>query len=834
MALNVGELFGTVSIDSSQARKGLDETEGAFEGLLGTLKAGAIAAAAAGIAIGAALVGGLAGAMDTEAANARLTAQLGATGPEAKRYGQAAGALYSAGYGESLAGVSDAIRAATQNGILGRDATVAEIKQVSGGLLTVAEVLGEEVGRTATAVGNILRNGLAKNAKEAFDLITAGAQNGANKADDLVDTFNEYSVQFAKLGLSGPQALGLLSQAIKAGARDSDVAADALKEFAIRAVEGTAESAASFAALGLNADKMRAAVAKGGPAAAAALDEVLDRLRKTQGKADAATVAFGLFGTKSEDLQGALYALDPSSAVAGLGQLTGATDKAGATLHDTAASSLEAFKRQVQTAFVDFVGGKGLPVLKEVTGYLSANFGPSVKLVAGFISGDIIPALSDFYHWVDANKVPLQVVAGIIAAIFLPHLIALGVTATVTGVKTAAAWVMTQVAAIRAAAVHSAQVVAMVARWIFLGAQAIWNAGRLLVAYALMDGGAVRSAATAAVTFARHVAGWVLLAVQSGVQAARSAAAWLVIQAAQAQAAGVASLTFARMVGGWILMGTQSLMQAARMAAAWVVAMGPIGWVIAFVIAVVALIIANWDTVKKATVAAWEAVWGAIKTVWSWIVAAVTWYLNFILSIWRGAWDLLLGVLRWARDLVIGYFRMIFDGASAALGWISSKIDSFVGFVLGLKGRITSAASGLFDGLVSAGRSGLNFLISLWNRLDLGFSIRIPDWVPGIGGQGFSVPDLFPDIPMLAKGGIVPATPGGRLAVVGEGGQDEAVIPLNRLAGMLGAGGGGPVYVTVQIGERAVSDMVEGVLTQRPEAVAAAARTGDRYLNRRG
>ena len=44
----------------------------------------------------------------------------------------------------------------------------------------------------------------------------------------------------------------------------------------------------------------------------------------------------------------------------------------------------------------------------------------------------------------------------------------------------------------------------------------------------------------------------------------------------------------------------------------------------------------------------------------------------------------------------------------------------------------------------------------------------------------------------LAEGGIVPATPGGRLALIGEGGQDEAVIPLDRAKNRIeGLGGGG-------------------------------------------
>jgi hypothetical protein len=39
-------------------------------------------------------------------------------------------------------------------------------------------------------------------------------------------------------------------------------------------------------------------------------------------------------------------------------------------------------------------------------------------------------------------------------------------------------------------------------------------------------------------------------------------------------------------------------------------------------------------------------------------------------------------------------------------------------------------------------------------------------------------------IPALANGGIVKASPGGTLALIGEGGRDEAVIPLDRAGGM--------------------------------------------------
>ena len=59
-------------------------------------------------------------------------------------------------------------------------------------------------------------------------------------------------------------------------------------------------------------------------------------------------------------------------------------------------------------------------------------------------------------------------------------------------------------------------------------------------------------------------------------------------------------------------------------------------------------------------------------------------------------------------------------------------------------------------------------------------SLDVPDWVPGIGGQtiGFNLDN----IPYLAKGGIVTEP---TLAMIGEGSQDEAVMPLDTMREMI-------------------------------------------------
>jgi hypothetical protein len=83
-----------------------------------------------------------------------------------------------------------------------------------------------------------------------------------------------------------------------------------------------------------------------------------------------------------------------------------------------------------------------------------------------------------------------------------------------------------------------------------------------------------------------------------------------------------------------------------------------------------------------------------------------------------------------------------------------------------------------FTGVFNIYKSLFNGIAKLWNNTIGSLSFDFPDWVPGLGGKGFSVPN----IPMLADGGIVT---GPTLAMIGERGP-EAVIPLSGRGGGMG------------------------------------------------
>lgn len=354
------------------ARNAGQEAGGEAGGKFGQAFKGALLGA--GVLAGAALIGGVTEALDQGKIVGKLRAQLGATPAEAKKYGDIAGSLYANAVTEDFQGAADTIQATMRAGLLPPDATNKQIESISTRLSDVATLMEEDVGQTARAVGKMIKTGLADNATEALDILTRGVQTGANEADDLLDTFSEYSTQFRSIGLTGEQAMGLISQGLKGGARDADVVADSIKEFSIEAVAGGKRVRGGFASLKLDADDMVKKFAAGGPTAAKAFDTVLDKLRGIEDPAKRNAVAIELFGTKAEDMAGALDAMDPSTAVNALGDVAGAADKAGTSLRDNAGTKLTQFSRGVQQNVVEFLGGTVIPAMDDFRGYVTSRF----------------------------------------------------------------------------------------------------------------------------------------------------------------------------------------------------------------------------------------------------------------------------------------------------------------------------------------------------------------------------------------------------------------------------------------------------------------------------
>lgn len=309
---------------------GTDGGQGLIDGLTGAVsgKGGIV-----GSLLGGAVALGLKQALDKEQSQANFAASMGISPEKAAEAGRVAGKIYAEGWGESRQDLLDiAGEVSTQFNMAVSDVNFEPLVKKAAQL---KQIYGVETTEAVRAVGQMVKTGLVPDAQTGFDVLSAGFQNGADQAGDLLETITEYSTQFRKLGLDGGDAMKLLQQGLQGGARDADIVADSLKEFSLRAIDTAATTTDAYKSLHLNADQTREAFARGGESARSALDTVLDRLRAIKDPVEQNRIGVELFGTQWEDMGAAINALDLGPANASLNGLKGNLDDAAAKASGT-------------------------------------------------------------------------------------------------------------------------------------------------------------------------------------------------------------------------------------------------------------------------------------------------------------------------------------------------------------------------------------------------------------------------------------------------------------------------------------------------------------------
>ena len=135
----------------------------------------------------------------------------------------------------------------------------------------------------------------------------------------------------------------------------------------------------------------------------------------------------------------------------------------------------------------------------------------------------------------------------------------------------------------------------------------------------------------------------------------------------------------------------------------------------------------------------------------------------------------------WLNGIADGITQRFQD----AVGFVKRFGSSFVEAFKMMGNDIKVLFTGIWEGLKSGFKGFINFFISGVNSIISGansLSFQVPDWVPGVGGKTLGL--NIPTIPMLANGGIATKP---TLAMVGEGGENEAIMPLSRLQALIEA-----------------------------------------------
>lgn len=588
-----------------------------------------------------------------------ISAQTGVTGDELKEFGDIAREVYKSGKGENFQEVADALVNVRQaSGLAGE-----ELKAAANAAMLLKDTFGMETAETTRAATALMKN-FGITAEEAYGIIAVGAQNGANKNGDLLDTLNEYSVHYKALGLDADQFVQSLIAGAEAGSFSVDKIGDAVKEFSIRAKDGSKTTAEGFAEIGLNADTMAAAFAAGGDAAQAAFFQTIKALNDMKDPVAQNAAGVALFGTMWEDLEKGV--LDTMSSMSGASiDAADALRQMESVKYNDIGYAITQISRTMSDALIPAAEKAGQTVYKHMPA-IRANIEritPAIAKMAESFAASL-PAIIDFIA--SAANEAAYFSGLIIDNWSLIGPIVYGIAMAFAGFKLAG-FIQSVIASTAALYANTAALLAK---------------GR-----------------AAAIERAETMYLQALYAKDAVVKGISTAATWAQVAAATA----------------WNAVCAISTAATTALGAAIAFLTSPIGIAIAAIAAIVAagvLLYQNWDTIK--------AYAGSLGT-----------YLS-------------------------GVWASISSGCAAMCGSIT--------------GFFSAAFSGIPDMLKYPINAAISLINGAINAIN-GIGFTIPDWVPGIGGNAFSV--NVPNIPMLARGGFTTGP-----SIAGEAGQ-EAVISFD-------------------------------------------------------
>ncbi len=276
---------------------------------------------------------------------------------------------------------------------------------------------------------------------------------------------------------------------------------------------------------------------------------------------------------------------------------------------------------------------------------------------------------------------------------------------------------------------------------------------------------------------------------------------------------------------------------------AFTVLTGPVGLIVAAIAAAIAigvLLWKNWETISEKAIEIWEAirdffvrtfeaiketitsVWNSIKTffsdTWESISTTIVEAWEMVKTFFSDTWNNIKETIETIWNSIKDFFSETWDSIQeifrTVLGWIEDNIFSKFTAVYetisniwdSVKTTTAEKWNAVWDTLrnIINGITGMiNKFIRFWNKIKLRVpSVNIP-LVGTVGGFTVGVPNIS-EIPMLAQGGIITQQ---TLAMLAEGNRPEAVIPLDKMPGLIAdalrdAMGGGQVAmaggITVQ------------------------------------
>lgn len=320
-----------------------------------------------------------------QTATNQVAAATGAAGAELENLRDVMENVYADNFGEDVADVADAVALVNRNmANLDQNGLTAATE----GALALRDAFEYDV-EESTRAAEAIRKNFGASAEDAFSLIAAGAQNGLDYSGELIDTINEYSSQFAKLGFDADGMFNILQAGADGTAWNLDKVGDAIKEFSIRAIDGSDTTAEAFTSLGYNAEELMATFAAGGEGANDAFFDVLDTLMAVDDQVERDALGVALFGTQWEDL--GVEAMEAMANASQAAYDTGdALEQINQVKYNDLDSAIQGIGRQIEVAL--------LPAADAMYQSLMSNM-PEISAAIEEVSPVVAEIAEDFADW---------------------------------------------------------------------------------------------------------------------------------------------------------------------------------------------------------------------------------------------------------------------------------------------------------------------------------------------------------------------------------------------------------------------------------------------------
>jgi phage-related protein len=712
-----------------------------------------------------------------------------------------------------------------------------EIVEAQSVLLTFTKVSGEEFDR-ATGL--------------AFDMASVLGGDAKSASMQLGKALNDPVKGMTSLSRAGVQFTAQQKEQVKAMVASGDMTGAQgiiLKELETQ-FGGTAEkSADSTAKIGLMFDNMKEEV---GAAVIGLVDKAMPHLQK--------------FGEQAIPKIGQAVEWVGKTATPIVKNIAETFMRNWPQIRETAMSVMAGVTGAVRTAtgVVKVIGKVALPILKGLVGAFNGLPGPAKSAAVGVVGlGLAAGKIGRGVDKVKAMASTIKSVGG--AAISAGKSLATGAVsagkwavqagkaaasgaksaivgignaaktagaAALSGAKSLGAWALaagkSAASAIASTASIVAQKVAMLAGKVATGvataAQWLWNAALTANPIGLVIAAVV--GIVAALVLAYNKVGWFKAFVDGAFRFIGAIIKWV---------AGVVSAVFstiwnvAQRVIGWIV-GYWKFYLAAVTTVwnfVWGVVQKVIEWIRGVVSSVVNTVKRKWDEVSTKVRQVWQAikniVGGVVDNVRSRVASVVNnirqkWdeVSTKVRQVWQAIKNIVGGVVDNVRSRVasvVNNIRQKWDEVSTKVRqvWqaikniISDRIDSVKRMVESAKNKV----SAMFDPLKNAAKKVFNTVAKFWNNTIGKLSFTAPSWVPGIGGKGFSMPQL----PTYHTGGEVLGPRGQEVPIMALGG--ERVLSLQETAAYESGMSGQPINLTVNALSDASPDEIASVVISR-------------------